>query len=189
MGICPFSRVFSQAWEYIRFSLCWFVKTEVDEECAWRAPNPLPSLCPHQVSTSVQLKMNPSDSWEPWILCQTFSDLKPLGRPCSDQENFSSLCTQLHEPDLQERNILALHIMAIYAYIYVHNMVFQTNLHTSLHKYPVQLLRGTAAHIHKVSDTSQTHLTGQKPRNHSGSWGPLTVRQLSLQSKGNISCG
>lgn len=63
--------------------------------------------------------MNPSDSWEPWILCQTFSDLKPLGRPCSDQENFSSLCTQLHEPDLQERNILTLHSMAIYAYISV----------------------------------------------------------------------
>lgn len=73
--------------------------------------------------------------------------------------------------------------------VYMHNMVFQTNLHTSLHKYPVQLLWGTAAHIHKVNDTSQTHLTGQKPRNHSGSWGPLTVRQLSLQSKGNISCG
>lgn len=31
---------------------------------AWRASNPPLYLCPHRVTTSVQLKLKPSDSWE-----------------------------------------------------------------------------------------------------------------------------
>lgn len=58
--------------------------------------------------------MSPLDSWEAWILCQTFSDLKPLGRPCSKEENFFFLCSQLHEPDLNDRNIWTLHNMGMY---------------------------------------------------------------------------
>lgn len=55
-------------WQRISLSLCWFVKTELEEKRVWRASNPQPPLCPHQLPTCVQLRMSPSDSCGAWIL-------------------------------------------------------------------------------------------------------------------------
>lgn len=63
---------------------------------ARKAPDRLSSLWPCQVSTSVQLKMSPTNNWEAWTLfCKTFSDLKTLGRPCSNDWNFSFIRTRV----------------------------------------------------------------------------------------------
>lgn len=104
----------------------------------------------------------------------------------SKEENSSSLCTELHESDYEYRNSFTglcilwwcICIIWYFTLIYTHPC---TNILSSSCE--------AQTHTHKLSDTSQTNKVGQKPHNHAGSWGHLTVQQLSLQSKGNISSG
>lgn len=113
------------------FYLCWLVMTELEEASARRASNPLPSLCPHQVSTSAQLRMKPLDSWEAWILCQTFSE--PLGRPWiqgikkKTQPSIAHIC--MSQTWTTELSIVGLHFTAMYRNIHLHNVVFHYFIH------------------------------------------------------------
>lgn len=75
-------------------------------------------------------------------------------------ETFGQACSEEAawvRPQQQKYLIWTLHILSDVWNIHMHDLVFHTNLHTSLHKYPSQQLWGTNKHTHTVSDTSQAH--------------------------------
>ncbi len=125
-------------------------------------------ICPAEDKTFRQLRGVDPSSDLPWP--ETFGKTPQWG------ENPAFLCTQLRQKSLLDFAYYS-DVWNILCIIWYFTLI----LHTSLHKYPVW---GKHTNTQWV-----THSAGQMPRIHAGSWGPLTVQQLSLQSKGNISCG
>ena len=74
-----------------------------------------------------------------------------FGQACSEE-------TAWVRPQQQKYLIWTLHILSDVWNIHMHDLVFHTNSHTSLHKYPSQQLWGTNKHTHTHTQ-SERHIT------------------------------